>query len=140
MSVMGAILGALVRGGAAKMPEHADIEEVTYSIQDVPFDRLEAVIFGGRRYAVLSTDADALAMVLRKEPLSEAEQEEHSDTVVLSLEADDDRLIFIEEQFTVDFLCCLQWDTVQRAFVDSDGSPYVFVLVTEFGRRERNFI
>jgi hypothetical protein len=131
--VMGAIMGALVRGQPATAPSPDEHFVPVPVIQDVPFDRLEAVLMGGRRYAVQYTEQSALDLVLRHKPLTEEEREENDDETVLTLFAQEDHELF-EDVATVGFLLDLRWDADCKAFVDSDGSPYVFVLVTAFGR------
>ncbi len=130
--VMGAILGALVRGAPelvkkrklrAKPTSKAVLARAP-RIGDLNFDAVHAVIFGGDCYNLEWREYDALAWLGRK---SEADYEDWEDAPALRLHREEDGLVW-DEELTVGQLDALSWDAAKRCFVAPDGDTYQFFL------------
>lgn len=130
--VMGAILGALVRGepevvkrrkSRMKQPSKAASARIP-SIRDLNFDAVHAVIFGGSCYNLEWREEDALAWLGRK---ADEDYEDWEYAPALRLHREEDGLVWNEE-LTVGQLDDLTWNAGKRCFVDSHGVTYQFFL------------
>lgn len=125
--VMGAILGALVRGRPAeavkpvRTTKPASVAAVP-RIQDVDFMAAHAVIFAGRCYSIDWREESVLARLAN--PASE-DFEDWSDSTALHLQYQEDGLVY-SESLTLEDLAALRWDSDKKAFVDPKGQTYQF--------------
>lgn len=137
--VMGAILGALVRGqpalirsGRAQASSHKTPAPSAVSapnITDLDFFKAHAVVFGGRCYRIEWREEAALAYVGRAQA---DDYEDWEDETALQLHYEEDGLVW-EEHVTVGELNALRWDSTQQCFLDKDGGSWRFFIESEFG-------
>lgn len=133
--VMGALLGALVRGkpmpvelakrkaatAKAATPAPASLRMPT--IQDVPFcDIGSAVVNGSGGYRAMWHDENLVDML--QDP-SDPDFEDNADETALYLEKEDEGRVLTVE-LTLAKLAALQWDPVRQLFVDPKGKTYEF--------------
>jgi hypothetical protein len=141
--VMGAVVGALVRGqsltkkGLERKRKGSGTFARVPSIQDVDFNKVHAVIFGGQCFSIGWRELDVLAKV--GVPASRASQDTLDlDPRALLVTFEEDGLVF-EDTISLSKLNELTWDTKLRTFVDKDGDTYSFVIEESFADHfERN--
>jgi hypothetical protein len=138
--VMGAILGALMRGrpelrgsaehlsaGAAEALESNTGSEVC--IQDVPLQYAANVLLNGNPYRIEFRDDDMLAML--HQPAGDADEEDDCHHIALQLSRDEDGLVW-EETVTLHALRQLGWDAEKECFVSPEGDTYEFFIESKF--------
>lgn len=138
--VMGAILGALMRGrpelrgaaqagGARTAEAGTDSTAVQVCIQDVPLQYAANVRLDNEPYRVTYCD-DAL-LVMLNQPAGDEDEEADCHHVVLHLVREEDGLVW-EEDVTLHTLRQLTWDAKNEWFVSPGGDTYEFFIETKF--------
>lgn len=131
--VLGAVVGALVRGQSAddKPPVQRAYEP---SLEDLDFNRLCAVRLNGQYFGGLAVDEDgveSLRKLLDAKDLPEEEREALEAEVVLHLWEDDEGLETRTMLYAGD-LAQLKWDASSKQF-SSEENNVRFILAYEFG-------
>lgn len=138
--VMGAIIGALVRGQPAQVrrgktravpaPTQAKVPPAHLPlITDLDFFKAHAVVLDGRCYRIEWREEAALAYVGRTQA---SDYDEWADEVALQLHYEEDGLVW-EETVTVEELNALQWSPEHKCFVGAQETSWRFFVETEFG-------
>jgi hypothetical protein len=121
--VMGAILGALVRGEAVAPPQKLSVAPKVFKIQDVPFERLSGAIIEGLVFN------DAIYCEENLHLLSEDETQGLDEIVVTFTGADDGSLTY--RDVSAAELKQLRWDVGQLTFLDKDNNPWKFFTASD---------
>ncbi len=135
--VMGAILGALVRGkpqpvevGESFRAQERDVPEIS----ELDFFEVHAVVINGQSFNLEWREESALAWLGRYDS---PEYPDHEDETALTLHYEEDGLVF-DETVSVGTLASLEWSDAEEAFVSKlNGDSYRFFLSREFGRTPR---
>lgn len=136
--VMGAILGALVRGTpviptVAEAPASAARDRAparpTPTLSTLDFHQVHAVIFAGQCFNLEWREDAALAWLGRTEDPAYADWE---DETALQLHREEDGLVWSEE-LTVGQLNELRWDSTRRCFTNPQGESFEFFVSKRFG-------
>ena len=134
--VMGAILGALVRGRPVEYtdkkkrivhPQKVTIPEVR--IQDVPLSYCSNILLNGEPFAVPYREDRILAKL--HEPAGDPDTEDDTYHVAMTLFREDDGLEFTDA-ITLHTLRSLKWDLMKECFVSPDGDAYEFFIEYKF--------
>ncbi len=133
--VMGAILGALVRG-APVVPAvhtvpatvHAEAKPLP-TLADLDFHQVHAVVFAGQCFNLEWREDEALAWVGRA---ADPGYEDWEDEPALQLHRQEDGLVWAEH-LTVGQLNELRWDSAKRCFLNSEGDSFEFFISSRFG-------
>jgi hypothetical protein len=129
--VMGAILGALVRGMPIevkkKVQKKLAAKQRTRSkdnprIQDVDFDKVHSAVFGGHCFNLEWREPEALKLLSDPQSTDFAERE---DDTALHFHYEDDGLVY-EETLSLGQLAALRWNAQQRCFEAPDGETFEF--------------
>jgi hypothetical protein len=122
--VMGAILGALVRGDAVAQPSKRMVApKKVFKIQDVPFARLSGAIIEGLVFN------DALCSEENLHLLSEDETQDQDEIVATFTCADDGSVEY--RDVSAAELKQLRWDVEQLTFLDKDNNPWKFFTASD---------
>lgn len=141
--VMGAILGALVRGmplvrgsgkesapaAAPQLQGSATEDNASCSILDVPFHDVSNLVLNGDAYMVRFRDEAVLAQL--REPAGDADSEDDCHHVALQLARDEDGLLW-EESVTLATLRALTWNGKLECFESPEGDCYTFYVERKF--------
>lgn len=129
--VMGAMLGALVRGKpvevsngtpAAPAPVSTSVARMP-TIQDVCFTDVSAVcIDGGSGYRMNYVEDQVVGLL---DEVGSEEFEEQKDENAIFMEREDDGEL-VSKELTLAQLASLKWDTIKQMFVSPNGVTYEF--------------
>ncbi len=133
--VMGAVLGALVRGNAAPAPRKTDAESPSKSsalaassalpvVTDIDFMKTHAVIFADRCHHIVWRQESVLALLA--EPTS-AEFAENQDMPALDLQYEDEGRLYADTLTLAD-LAGLVWNPKEQSFFNALGHEYRFIF------------
>ena len=134
--VMGAIIGALVRGRPVEYtdkkkrivhPQKVTLPEVR--IQDVPLSYCSNILLNGDPYAVPYREDRILDKL--HEPAGDPDAEDDTYHVAMTLYREDDGLEFTDA-ITLHTLRNLKWDLVKECFVSPGGDLYEFFIEYKF--------
>lgn len=135
LGVMGAVMGALVRGDTADLGLRDEPEQPR--IVDVPFDELSGIVVddanGHGWFKVDHVEAIALKYVLQPDSFKPEELVTHAQDVVVSLSFWEDG-VSDAKNLTVEDLRALKWCPDKRLFTNGNGDSFEFVLAKSFGR------
>jgi hypothetical protein len=135
--VMGAILGALVRGspvevGAPAQPRRSEPARTMHAAPTIldlyPFADVSHVVVGGRYARLEYVDQDVARLL--KEPAGDSDVEDDAHHGVLGLHVPDRDQV---SQVTLATLRGLRWSEEFEAFVSKDGVVYEFYVARKFG-------
>ena len=137
-NVMGAMLGALVRGVPLKVKEQKKPKvrpsaKKAPSISDVDFMKVHSVVFNGSCFSVDWRNEDALKKLASLKTSGPLERPDDDGDIedALNLSFVEDGLVF-EENLRFDLLVSMKWSEEKRCFVCPAGSTYEFFIELSF--------
>lgn len=121
-AVMGAVIGALVRGTGISSPA-APARKATPRIQDVDFFDAHLVIIGDVHHEIVWREEAVLALL---DPALKEDQQDRGDCTALSLTTYDAHGFTVDTAITLEELLSLTWDEEVGNFVNPEGVVYQF--------------
>lgn len=124
--VMGAILGALVRGKPVNLPRPQKVTKRSPAIQDIDFSRLTCIIRGGQRLAVEVVENQALSYLANPSLVVDRNRDIVGNLEVLQVCTRDRDGFESMETVYAEELLDLTWSDEQKAFFNKAGERYDF--------------